>query len=801
MGETVIDETVSEAAETVVEATGEAVSGAAEIVTEAVQPAADTGETVIAETEPTAEATTPATEHVTETPETGGGTDSTGETGDGTGSDDTGGTVMPEQDLSAEVEAAADATGDQLDKEANEESPKTAQKTAAEKDEGDGGEGDPEGLDEEGQDNAGAAQTQKMDGVNAQKMSQEELFRFYERLRQDSEGNIQKIDTTKDGALEISLASGFKFQDNGTQITCGSNPGDKFHPDDVYAMMRAAREKGWDSIKLTGTDEFKEAAWLEAQRQGVGVEGFSPSPELIAQWEQEKAENPDLYGPDQDHGIKAESEGNAPGGFEIERDDLSAETGKTQGKDQQTTGSPTIPATAEAVKAQLAESRLNNQWVNLTPGIETKAATREDGTSEIIAESAKPKDLGEVKQAYEDALRDNVDNIAAAKLGRTEDGVDVTVLNTKSGAQISDLGDAIEVQARSGQELTDADLKLAADIARVRGYGTPEKTAGTPELDARLTEMTGHAATGAEEVSEAQESVEQTPEAVAEAEAERGNGTQAEIRNEESETARTPEPVKDQQLFMQPKQASTKDSGAVETDMLAALEMNRSIIAEVNKTKTSAGRDVTEIKTKNGTTIADFGDSIGIANSHREVSAADMQLAADMSAARGFDLSDMDMTSPSQTLQDRMMEVNQATHAALPAQKDGLEIQPTTNQPGDKQPVEESRETGPDRTGTAPGIEARTAAETEVRTGTVNGIENPAATPERPNVAVASKNLEEKRRMFETNNSGAKSNGNGNGNDRDPNVPDIGQTTNKPQSQTQTGQQSLLQARNMKVNA
>lgn len=57
----------------------------------------------------------------------------------------------------------------------------------------------------------------------------------------------------------------------------------------VKAMMDLAESKGWTAIKLKGTEEFKQKAWVEASLRGIETKGYEPNEkdkaELIAKQE------------------------------------------------------------------------------------------------------------------------------------------------------------------------------------------------------------------------------------------------------------------------------------------------------------------------------------------------------------------------------------------------------------------------------------------------------------------------------------------------------------------------------------
>lgn len=51
----------------------------------------------------------------------------------------------------------------------------------------------------------------------------------------------------------------------------------KSDKDTVNAMLDMAQSKGWESIKLKGSAEFKREAWIEAQMRGIKTKGYEPT--------------------------------------------------------------------------------------------------------------------------------------------------------------------------------------------------------------------------------------------------------------------------------------------------------------------------------------------------------------------------------------------------------------------------------------------------------------------------------------------------------------------------------------------
>lgn len=61
------------------------------------------------------------------------------------------------------------------------------------------------------------------------------------------------------------------FEDSGKRIATVHDD-----PNVARSMVDLAEAKGWDSIKLRGSDEFKREAWLAATLRGMEVRGFRP---------------------------------------------------------------------------------------------------------------------------------------------------------------------------------------------------------------------------------------------------------------------------------------------------------------------------------------------------------------------------------------------------------------------------------------------------------------------------------------------------------------------------------------------
>ena len=67
-------------------------------------------------------------------------------------------------------------------------------------------------------------------------------------------------------------ASGLAFEDMGKRLATEHDD-----PDVAKSMVDLAAVRGWTSIKVKGTDEFKQQVWLAASLRGLDVQGYRPS--------------------------------------------------------------------------------------------------------------------------------------------------------------------------------------------------------------------------------------------------------------------------------------------------------------------------------------------------------------------------------------------------------------------------------------------------------------------------------------------------------------------------------------------
>lgn len=76
------------------------------------------------------------------------------------------------------------------------------------------------------------------------------------------------------------------FADRGAKLATRGE-----HPEVVRALVEIARERGWDSVTVKGSETFRRAAWMEAARSGLQVAGYKPTDLDLAELKQREPRN------------------------------------------------------------------------------------------------------------------------------------------------------------------------------------------------------------------------------------------------------------------------------------------------------------------------------------------------------------------------------------------------------------------------------------------------------------------------------------------------------------------------------
>lgn len=76
------------------------------------------------------------------------------------------------------------------------------------------------------------------------------------------------------------------FEDKGKRLATNHND-----PEVAKSMVELAQAKGWDAVKVKGTEEFKRVVWLQASLRGLEVDGFQPKAVDLAKLEELRKES------------------------------------------------------------------------------------------------------------------------------------------------------------------------------------------------------------------------------------------------------------------------------------------------------------------------------------------------------------------------------------------------------------------------------------------------------------------------------------------------------------------------------
>lgn len=76
------------------------------------------------------------------------------------------------------------------------------------------------------------------------------------------------------------------FHDRGSKLETPTNS-----PAVAESMVRIAEARGWDEIRVTGTESFKREVWFKAAAQGMHVRGYTPNDADLAKLEAIKRED------------------------------------------------------------------------------------------------------------------------------------------------------------------------------------------------------------------------------------------------------------------------------------------------------------------------------------------------------------------------------------------------------------------------------------------------------------------------------------------------------------------------------
>lgn len=172
------------------------------------------------------------------------------------------------------------------------------------------------------------------------------------------------------------------FTDKGNKLTTA-----KSDLQTVKDMLEVAKHKGWDSIKIKGSKEFKSLMFVMAESQGIRTSGYSPKPEDLAMVERLRQEYA-LNGIE--NATRQERRGGVSDGLAPEQERRPSEGQPGRSDDTPVSGKPDAAAISKADK-MLAQSGLpSDAVINASHEADTHlgAPMQAIGQGEIRSEAA-----------------------------------------------------------------------------------------------------------------------------------------------------------------------------------------------------------------------------------------------------------------------------------------------------------------------------------------------------------------------------------------------------------------------------
>lgn len=88
---------------------------------------------------------------------------------------------------------------------------------------------------------------------------------------------ITQAYTEVDGKFYAKDSNRVMFEDKGEKLATSTT-----NKETVADMVAYAKAKQWDSLKLSGSQEFRREAWLQAESQGIKTQGYTPKQSDLA---------------------------------------------------------------------------------------------------------------------------------------------------------------------------------------------------------------------------------------------------------------------------------------------------------------------------------------------------------------------------------------------------------------------------------------------------------------------------------------------------------------------------------------
>jgi len=119
------------------------------------------------------------------------------------------------------------------------------------------------------------------------------------KVRKNDQHIDEKYDVDSRGRYSLKNSPDVEFRDLKNRIITKHQTATT-----AQDMVSVADAKGWENMKVSGTEKFRREAWLEAESRGILVKGYKPTEKDVTQLEEkrntlEKTDNPFDKGLDQ----------------------------------------------------------------------------------------------------------------------------------------------------------------------------------------------------------------------------------------------------------------------------------------------------------------------------------------------------------------------------------------------------------------------------------------------------------------------------------------------------------------------
>ena len=247
------------------------------------------------------------------------------------------------------------------------------------------------------------------------------------------------------------------FEDKGNKLETRSNS-----EQIAESMVRIAEARGWDEIKVSGSETFRREVWLEAASRGMHVKGYEPS-------EQDKAHLAKRSNDRQANNVESTESPAKAKEFRVgEKDQDQDKTVPNRG------GTPTAETTASTPNASAA-AQATTKPESQESQAKAPERTADDkaikGTVGVLVAHGADKYLHDEKNtaSYFVTTRDG------KGVEKSSWGVDLKRAIEESGAKV---GDKIQV-ANEGNQAVTINVPVRDDSGKVVGQETKEATRNT----------------------------------------------------------------------------------------------------------------------------------------------------------------------------------------------------------------------------------------------------------------------------------------------------------------------------------